>query len=123
MDEKKKNLIIAVDFDGTLCEDKYPLAGAPNYKLINSLRYAKSHGNQIILWTCRTGKDLEFAVDWCKDFGLAFDAVNENVKEAIERYGGDSRKVYADIYVDDKNSKLHFYEFPYDPVFLECKKY
>lgn len=96
--------IIAVDFDGTLCEDNYPLIGAENYELICWLKMAQRAGCRIILWTCRTKKQLKCAVKWCKDKGLIFDAVNKNVKEASKMYGGDSRKIYADMYIDDKMS-------------------
>jgi len=94
--------IIAVDFDGTLCEDNFPHIGNPNISLINSLIARKAEGERIILWTCRTGKELKAAVDFCSCYGLRFDAVNNNLPEIIERYGGDSRKIYADIYIDDK---------------------
>ena len=99
----KQNLIIAVDFDGTLCENKYPLAGAPNWPLIAFLRLARSSGAKLILWTCRTKSELDFAIKWCEEHDLKFDAVNENVQEAIDKFGGDSRKIYADFYIDDKN--------------------
>lgn len=93
--------IIAVDFDGTLCENKWPYAGKPNLWLIKYLQQAQRNGNKLILWTCRTKKNLKYAVNWCKEQGLIFDAVNRNLKESIKRFGGDSRKVFADIYIDD----------------------
>lgn len=94
--------IIAVDFDGTLCEDAYPGMGTPNLYLIQVLKELKSQGKQLILWTCRCGKELEAAVNWCEQFELRFDAINQNVPENIEKYGTDTRKVYADLYLDDK---------------------
>ena len=96
------NKIIAVDFDGTLCENCYPDIGRPNTKLIDYLKWQLYHGTYVILWTCRCGDELQAAVDWCKIQGLIFDAVNENVQPAIEKFGGNSRKVYADEYIDDK---------------------
>lgn len=99
---KKENRIIAVDFDGTLCEDAYPEMGKPNLYLIQSLKDLKKQGKQLILWTCRCGRELEEAVNWCKGFELEFDAINQNVPENIEKYGTDTRKVYADLYLDDK---------------------
>lgn len=95
-------MIIAVDFDGTLCADKYPDIGHPNSLMIAVLIDARKEGSKVILWTCRSGEKLKAAVDWCKRRGLEFDAVNENVPEAIEKYGGDSRKIFADVYIDDK---------------------
>jgi hypothetical protein len=105
--------IIAVDFDGTLCENKWPEIGEPNEDLINYLRSRQYFKDKIILWTCRTGFDLRLAVAWCEEHGLYFDAVNENLPEAIAKYGGDSRKIYADEYIDDRNS--HMFYLPYKP--------
>lgn len=95
--------VIAVDFDGTLCKDQWPAIGRANRKLINDLIAARKAGDRVILWTCRSGALLEEAVAWCGSRGLTFDAVNENLKENIEKYGGDTRKVFADVYIDDKN--------------------
>lgn len=94
--------IIAVDFDGTLCSDQYPEIGQPNKGLIHYLKDRKKNGSKLILWTCRCSAPLEKAVDWCIKQGLEFDAVNENVPEIIELYGSNSRKIYADLYFDDK---------------------
>ena len=54
------------------------------------------------MWTCRCGKDLEDAVEWCKTQGLVFDLINENVPENVEKFGNDSRKIFAHEYIDDK---------------------
>lgn len=98
--------IIAVDFDGTLVEDKYPSIGKKNNDLFESLIYIRNSLQWfVILWTCRTGKALDEAVKYCKDNGLEFDAVNKNVKEVIDLFGEDTRKVYANIYLDDKATK------------------
>lgn len=95
--------IIAVDFDGTLCVDAYPEIGAPNAALITLLKRLRAEGCQLILWTCRCGELLEEAVKWCGKFQLGFDAVNENVEATLKKYGTDSRKVFADVYIDDKS--------------------
>lgn len=94
--------VYAIDFDGTLCENQYPQIGSPKPEVIEYVKNLKRQGNIIILWTCRTGKALEDAVSWCKDKGIEFDKVNENVKEVIKEYSEDSRKILADYYVDDK---------------------
>ena len=96
--------IIAVDFDGTLCSECFPAIGTPNTPLIYALREQKRLGKKIILWTCRAGERLSEAVDWCSQHGLSFDAINENLPEIIELYGNDSRKITADIYIDDKSA-------------------
>ena len=62
----------------------------------------KREGCRIVLWTCRCGRELEQAVQWCEEFGLEFDKVNRNTDEILEKYGSDSRKIYADVYIDDK---------------------
>jgi hydroxymethylpyrimidine pyrophosphatase-like HAD family hydrolase len=98
----KKYEIIAVDFDGTLCNDCYPDIGKPNLPLIELLKALKREGCRIVLWTCRCGRELEQAVQWCEEFGLEFDKVNRNTDEILEKYGSDSRKIYADVYIDDK---------------------
>ena len=94
--------IVAVDFDGTLCEDKWPEIGDARESLIWHLRCRQARGDKIVLWTCRTGDRLREAVEWCSLYGLIFDAINENLPEVIEYCGGDSRKIYADEYIDDK---------------------
>ena len=97
-------MIIAVDFDGTLCSPCWPYIGKPNTKLINYLKEEKKNGHQLILWTCRNGKLLEEAVIWCKQQGLEFDAVNENLPWRIQSAGYDPRKILADVFIDDRNS-------------------
>ena len=97
-----KNQVIAVDFDDTLCTGAWPGIGKPNHKLIAHLKEQQAAGARLILWTCRSGDMLSNAVEWCKNFGLEFDTVNENLPELIELYGNDCRKINADIYIDDK---------------------
>lgn len=94
-------MIIAVDFDGTLC-----IEGKPNVELIRSLIQHQAKGNQIILWTCREGKSLMDAVSFLRKYGFHPNCVNQNTPSAIRMMGHDSRKVYADVYLDDKNYRL-----------------
>lgn len=94
--------IIAVDFDGTLCADHYPQIGEANEGLIRRLKELRAQGDRLILWTCRQGERLEEALFFCMVRGLVFDAVNENLPETLERFGGDSRKIFADVYIDDR---------------------
>ena len=95
--------IYAIDFDGTLCKTMFPAIGDPIPTAIEYVKKLKADGHKLILWTCRVGENLEEAVKWCEEQGLEFDAVNENLKEIIDEYGVDSRKVTADFYIDDKN--------------------
>lgn len=94
--------VIAVDFDGTLCMNKWPDIGAPYLDLINRLKELRRDGHKVILWTCRERMRLVEAVAWCSGYGLFFDAVNDNIKEYIDHFGSNSRKILADIYIDDK---------------------
>ena len=93
---------VAVDFDGTLCEDKYPEIGKPREDIISLVKWLKNRSCKIILWTCRCNDKLQQAIEWCKNHGIEFDAVNENLKEHIEKYNNNTRKVYADYYIDDR---------------------
>lgn len=111
----RKYTIYAVDFDGTLCESIYPGIGAPNMYLINHLIKRRKQGNKVILWTCRESERLQEAIDFCASFGLYFDAVNKNLPEIIEQRGHDSRKVYANVYIDDKAMDRARYNIPYHP--------
>ena len=97
-----KDDIIAVDFDGMLCENKYPAIGKAKEDVICELLLRKEEGAKIVLWTCRTGERLRESVEWCRVRGIVFDAVNENLPEVIERYGGDTRKIAATEYWDDR---------------------
>lgn len=94
--------VIAVDFDGTLCDSKWPGIGKPHWPIIHELIRRKADGDKIILWTCREGELLDEAVMWCLNHGIQFDAINSNVLSRIEQYGDDPRKLSADEYWDDK---------------------
>lgn len=96
-------MTIAVDFDGTICENRFPDIGAPREAVIAHLKERQEQGDKIILWTCREKQNLHAAVMWCLHYGLKFDAVNDNLPEHIEEYGDNCRKVFADEYWDDKS--------------------
>jgi len=96
-------MIICVDFDGTLCEHRFPEIGKPYTWIIEKLKARKQLGDKLILWTCRNGKPLEEAVTWCKQFGLEFDAVNDDLPEIKKNFIFKSKKVYGDVYLDDRN--------------------
>lgn len=102
--------ILAVDFDGVLCQSKWPEIGEPNEKFIAFLKKCQSNGDRIILNTCRVDERLTEAVRWCNKRGLYFDSVNENLEYQIEKYRHDCRKISADVYYDDKNEICEFEE-------------
>lgn len=95
-------MVIAIDFDGTLCERAWPGIGRPRADIVLRAKQARQGGAKLILWTCREGELLEEALRWCEALGLRFDAVNENLPERTALYGNDCRKVDADEYWDDK---------------------
>lgn len=103
-------MIIAVDFDGTLTkENLYPKIGEANSEAIRLALRLKEEGHRLILWTCRAGKDLEAAVEFCAERGLTFHAVNDHLPEILEKGWGEGPKVYADYYWDDK-AVIHHHE-------------
>ena len=97
--------VICVDYDGTLCIDKYPEIGEPKTKVIDWIKEQRKLGHKLILWTCREGHLLERAVKWCAEQGIEFDAINDNIPEYKFSYVG-QHKVVADIYLDDKALKV-----------------
>ena len=101
-----KQNIIAVDFDGTLCENKWPEIGMPNEELIEYLKKRQANGEKLILWTSRNEEQTKEAVEWCKKYGLIFDAVNDNLPEIMEAFGGNCRKIFANEYIDDRNRSI-----------------
>ena len=102
--------VIAVDFDGTLCENRFPDIGEPNTELISQLAEAQEEGAAVILWSCRSGKRLKEAIRWAKDHGLRFDYVNRNAPERIRAFKSDCRKVSADVYIDDRAALFKYGE-------------
>lgn len=68
---------IAIDFDGCICQSKYPEIGEPNWHVIEEAKKEQEAGAGLILWTCRAGKELDAAIAACKEWGLNFDTVNQ----------------------------------------------
>jgi hydroxymethylpyrimidine pyrophosphatase-like HAD family hydrolase len=95
-------LVIAIDFDGTIVEDAYPKVGKPRIFAFETMTRLQQDGHRIILWTYRSGSKLDEAVAFCKENGITFYAINQSFPE--EKYDNSvSRKIYADIYIDDRN--------------------
>jgi len=93
---------IAVDFDGTIVEHEYPKIGKEMLFAFETLKELQKKKHQLILWTYRSGKELDEAVDYCRNKGIEFYAVNKNYpEEVLDEYI--SRKIDADIYIDDRN--------------------
>lgn len=110
-------MIIAVDFDGTIVENAFPNIGDLKVDkngeyVLKKLIELKKAGNELILWTCRCGKQLEVAVAYCKVLGLEFDAINDDLERIKEMFPDGmkwwmenlrARKVFAHIYLDDSS--------------------
>lgn len=94
---------IAVDFDGTIVESRYPDIGKPKLFVFETLKKLQNEGFLLILWTYRYGDKLKEAVDFCKSNGIEFYAVNKSYPEEIFSEDKASRKINADIFVDDRN--------------------
>lgn len=103
MDPERDYRVIAIDFDNTLFITEYPRIIAPISSIIERAKKHKEGGDKLILWTCREGPDLDAAIQACREEGLEFDAVNDNLTELKEFWGNNPRKVGADEYWDDKN--------------------
>lgn len=95
-------MIIAVDFDGVIVEDRFPDIGEPDMELVGLLNIAYDQGHSVILWTSRVDDKLEAAVETCKNIGLSLTAVNNGDPDNLSQYGTDPRKIYADMYLDDR---------------------
>jgi len=93
---------IAVDFDGTIVDHEYPKIGKTKLFAFETLKALQKRGDLLILWTFRSGKELQESVEFCKRNGVEFYAVNKNYPEEI--YDDSiSRKIEADIFIDDRN--------------------
>jgi hypothetical protein len=95
-------MIIAVDFDGTIVENRYPKIGREISFAIDTLKALNKQGHQLILWSFRSGKQLEEAVAYCEERGVEFYAVNKSYPEEVFD-ATISRKINADIFIDDRN--------------------
>lgn len=96
-------MIIAVDFDGTIVEHKYPEIGRELPFAIETLKKLQKERHRIILWSVREGKLLQDAIDFCRERGLEFYAVNSNYAEETLESTHYSRKLKADLFIDDRN--------------------
>ncbi len=97
-----KLLTIAVDFDGTLVENRYPEIGKPILFAFETLHRLQQEGHQIILWTYRSGIKLQEAIEFCEAKGITFYAINKSYPE--EDFDNSiSRKILADLFIDDRN--------------------
>lgn len=122
--------IIAVDFDGCLCDSTWPECGPPIMSVINRVKAEQAKGSAIILWTSRTDEPLQRAIDWCREYGIEFDVVNEQIPEQLEYMRKvqpegniDPRKIYATEYWDDRVVRMPKpWDTAGDPCERNCRK-
>lgn len=97
-------MLIAIDFDGTIVEDRYPEIGRERPFAVRTLRKLEDDGHRLILWTVREGKRLTEAIEWCRERGIEFYAVNKDYpEEDVTRNRIFSRKLKVDLFIDDRN--------------------
>ncbi len=97
-------MVIAVDFDGTIVEHRYPEIGKEVPFAIQTLKMLIKEQHRLILWTVREGELLDDAVEWCRQRGVEFWAINKDYpEEEKENNNNYSRKLKADLFIDDRN--------------------
>ena len=106
-------MLIAIDFDGTVVKDDSPNIGAPQDHVEEVLKKLVAAGHRLILWTCRedapVGRGRQYlseAIQWFIDHDIELYGVNKTPIESEPRgfiEGRILRKVYADVYIDDRN--------------------
>lgn len=94
--------VIAVDFDGTIVEHKFPKIGKEMMFAFATMKELQKKGHKLILWTFRDGELLDEAVAYCREHGVEFYAVNKSYPEEVYDLSI-SRKINADIFIDDRN--------------------
>lgn len=97
-------MIIAVDFDGTIVENRYPEIGAERPFAIETLKMLIADRHRLVLWTCREGELLDQALEWCRERGVEFYAANRDYpEETTDNNPHFTRKLKADLFIDDRN--------------------
>ncbi len=96
-------MVIAVDFDGTIVKHRYPKIGEEIPFAIDTLKALQKDGHLIIMWTFRAGERLDEAVQFCRDRGFEFYAINRSYPEEVFEIENSSRKINADLFIDDRN--------------------
>lgn len=96
-------MTIAIDFDGTICRSEFPTIKGQMPYVQAAMHKLHEAGHYMIIWTCREGNDLVNAINWLKDNDIPFDRINDNHESNIKMYNNNSRKISADVYIDDKN--------------------
>lgn len=97
-------MMIAIDFDGTIVENRYPDIGPERPFAIETLKLLQQDRHLLVLWTCREGQLLDDALQWCQERGVVFYAVNRDYpEETTDNNPHFTRKLKADLFIDDRN--------------------
>ena len=125
-------MTIAVDFDGTIVEHRYPKIGEEIPFATETLKILAQERHKLILWTVREGELLEEAIEWCRQRGVFFYSVNKDYPEEEKSHNGFSRKLKADLVIDDRNLgglpdwgtiyQMIHEQKPYEPVLCDRQK-
>ena len=125
-------MTIAVDFDGTIVEHRYPKIGEEIPFATETLKILAQERHKLILWTVRQGELLEEAIEWCRQRGVFFYSVNKDYPEEEKSHNGFSRKLKADLFIDDRNLgglpdwgtiyQMIHEQKPYEPVLCDRQK-
>lgn len=125
-------MTIAVDFDGTIVEHRYPKIGEEIPFATETLKILAQERHKLILWTVREGELLEEAIEWCRQRGVFFYSVNKDYPEEEKSHNGFSRKLKADLFIDDRNLgglpdwgtiyQMIHEQKPYKPVLCDRQK-
>ena len=99
--------MVAVEFDGKVCEENSPGIGKEKPMVLMSIKPIQSLGVYTLIWTCRSGKDLKNAINWCVTKGLEFDKYNEHADCFLSQFDCLGPKIGADMYIDDKAHSAH----------------
>ena len=123
-------MTIAVDFDGTIVEHRYPKIGEEIPFATETLKILAQERHKLILWTVR--ELLEEAIEWCRQRGVFFYSVNKDYPEEEKSHNGFSRKLKADLFIDDRNLgglpdwgtiyQMIHEQKPYEPVLCDRQK-
>ena len=125
-------MTIAVDFDGTIVEHRYPKIGEEIPFATETLKILAQERHKLIIWTLREGELLEEAIEWCRQRGVFFYSVNKDYPEEEKSHNGFSRKLKADLFIDDRNLgglpdwgtiyQMIHEQKPYEPVLCDRQK-
>ena len=125
-------MTIAVDFDGTIVEHRYPKIGEEIPFATETLKILAQERHKLILWTVREGELLEEAIEWCRQRGVFFYSVNKDYPEEDKSHNGFSRILKADLFIDDRNLgglpdwgtiyQMIHEQKPYEPVLCDRQK-